>query len=695
MASSGAGSNAAAVSASIAHEDSQASEELTAFVEQVLKQMVGCFDAVDEMGSRIGELEKSVNELVQETLPDEELASDATATATAKALLSARSRTHATATFSNQNSLPRLPIPTLAETAERYLNSCKPLLTEEELAKTTAAVKEFIKPGGYGEVLQARLHELDKVAPRFQNSWLEDIWLKKAYLEWRDPSMINVNWWCQFRDHPEHPEALVKTAPLRGQITKFQTDRAAGFVHRLLQYKVKLDREELAPEYMKDKPLCMNQYRNQFGVTRVPGRTCDEIHSTFPAKATHIIVLVRDQIYKVDVLSSKGEILPIPTISKTLEAIAADSLVSECQPAVGVLTAGHRDTWFEAYDHLMKEKTNVATFDTIKDALFAVCLDDSVVSFNVDDTHQQIFHNYNAHNRWFDKSIQLVVMPNGRAGVNGEHTPSDAVIPGNIMTDIVEGEKNPVPSGAAAVSVPFAKLKWQVDGKVQSLMQKAQKEAQALIDDTESVLLHTDVYGSQFLKEKAKASPDAFVQVAMQTTWARLHKVPTAVYESASTRLFKHGRTETGRSLTVDTWRFASNFDKADPSTLRDLFVAAIKSQSDYMRAATFGKGVDRHLLGLRTLIQEGEKDKATLFNDPAYIKSMYFKLSSSNMSPGSHFYGGFGPVVPEGYGINYAIGKTNLKFSISAKRSCEETKPPLFRDTLQKTLEDMGKFFK
>lgn len=49
--------------------------------------------------------------------------------------------------------------------------------------------------------------------------------------------------------------------------------------------------------------------------------------------------------------------------------------------------------------------------------------------------------------------------------------------------------------------------------------------------------------------------------MALQLAWARLHKEPTAVYETASARFFKHGRTETCRSLTSETWEFASNFD--------------------------------------------------------------------------------------------------------------------------------------
>lgn len=58
-------------------------------------------------------------------------------------------------------------------------------------------------------------------------------------------------------------------------------------------------------------------------------------------------------------------------------------------------------------------------------------------------------------------------------------------------------------------------------------------------------------------------------------------------------------------------------------------------------------------------------------------------------MSPGKYFYGGFGPVVPEGYGVNYAIDKDSLKFSISAKKQTKITCFD-FRTRLEQTLIDM-----
>jgi hypothetical protein len=109
--------------------------------------------------------------------------------------------------------------------------------------------------------------------------------------------LINVNWWCQFRDHPN---GLV-APPSNGIITDMQLERASGIISSLLDFKALLVSNQIPAEYMRDAPLCMNQYKNQFGVSRVPGNGADTIRNEYPPKASHIVVLCRDQIYKLDV----------------------------------------------------------------------------------------------------------------------------------------------------------------------------------------------------------------------------------------------------------------------------------------------------------------------------------------------------------------------------------------------------------
>lgn len=58
-------------------------------------------------------------------------------------------------TFAGQDSLPKLPIPELESTCNKYLAALKPLQNPREHADTKAAVQEFLK--GEGPYLQETL----------------------------------------------------------------------------------------------------------------------------------------------------------------------------------------------------------------------------------------------------------------------------------------------------------------------------------------------------------------------------------------------------------------------------------------------------------------------------------------------------------------------------------------------------------
>jgi carnitine O-acetyltransferase len=512
---------------------------------------------------------------------------------------------------------------------------------------------------------------------------LDKLWLDKAYLSYREPSFLNVNWFMMLKDPPY---GLTHPLPLQGTYTQHQIRRAATLIAGFLDMHTRINTETLDVEISRDKPLCMHQYKLQFGASRIACPGVDEIVTQWPCTSKHIVVMLRDQMFAVDVLDKHNQRASIGQIIQQLNTVVAMMDKVTLQPAVGLLTTEHRDTWGNLRPRL--ETHNHVTLDTIDAALFAVCLDDHSAPLDWDSSHLDVFHSKNGRNRWFDKSIQLVVANNGRAGVNGEHSPADALVAGNIFIHglrVEEASEKEVDSGL--LDAP-QHLSWSVDSSTLSAIQSAEHHANQLVNRLDSLLLHYNEYGSEFMKRKG-FSPDAYVQMAMQLAYYRHKGQSCATYESASTRAFLRGRTETVRVCSSSSLAF-TQAAVSKSSDVTSKLQAATADHMAYMQAASSGHGVDRHLLGLRTRIaSDQEHAQAAIFQDPAFQKSSYYQLSTSNLSPGMGYFAGFAPVVPDGYGLNYCIGKDGVKFSVSTWTS-PTTSAHSFRTCVKNAMDDM-----
>ncbi|KAG1052324.1 hypothetical protein G6F43_005523 [Rhizopus delemar] len=572
-------------------------------------------------------------------------------------------RSYATqpSTFSNQASLPRLPIPDLQQTSARYKRTLLPLLSTSDYQAYADKIDRFFRPNGLAETLQARLVQLDRQEAEQGVNWLDRLWLQKAYLEYRAPTLINVNWWNQLRDFELGPGAP------DGQVTEVQLKRSAGMIAGLMDYSNRLNAEQIGPDVSRSGPFCMHQLKKMFGTSRIAASGCDRVVSQWPCLARHISVIYKDQVFSVQVIGAHGETVSVKQIEHQLRQVVqqVDSMSPEQrQPPVGLLTTEHRDTWGPIREQMETVGVNAQSFKAIDESLFVFCLDDYSSPSDLDLSHRNIFHGRNGRNRWFDKALQFIVENSGRAGLNGEHSPADAVIPSRIVDDVLSRE--PIQTEAAPVHLaPPKPLRWEVSGQVQQAIRTAEENASKLIQDLDSVLLHYHSYGSNLMK-KAQVSPDGWLQMAFQLAYYRQYGQPCPTYESASTRKFLTGRTETVRTCSVESVAFTKAWDDKEikMADKLNLFQKAIANHLEYMKAASNGQGVDRHLLGLRCQMtaEEATSEDAGIYQDPAYWGSQYWLLSTSNTSPGDWAWGGFGAVVPEGYGINYAIGKERFQ---------------------------------
>jgi len=137
-------------------------------------------------------------------------------------------------------------------------------------------------------------------------------------------------------------------------------------------------------------------------------------------------------------------------------------------------------------------------------------------------------------------------------------------------------------------------------------------------------------WGKETVKTRARCSPDALVQMALQLAARRYFGRPVLTYESASTRRFHLGRTDTIRSCSTEAVNFVnaallrlqlwkqnerstgpSDDNLAEPSisrrgashptinTVRKLFQDACKRHKQLSTEAGLGQGVDRHMMSL------------------------------------------------------------------------------------------------
>ncbi|KAJ2640693.1 Carnitine O-acetyltransferase mitochondrial, partial [Coemansia sp. RSA 1287] len=88
------------------------------------------------------------------------------------------------ALFAQQEQLPKLPVPDLESTLQKYVESLKPVLSESEYKHSAHVVAEFGQ-SAQAQELQRRLKA--RTAEPGRASWLEEWWNDLSYMGYRDP----------------------------------------------------------------------------------------------------------------------------------------------------------------------------------------------------------------------------------------------------------------------------------------------------------------------------------------------------------------------------------------------------------------------------------------------------------------------------------------------------------------------------
>ncbi|CAK8691317.1 unnamed protein product [Clavelina lepadiformis] len=563
--------------------------------------------------------------------------------------------------FALQEYLPKYPLPKLEETCKRTLSMVKPLVNEKEYATIQEAIDELKQNEG------PKLQKILEKRYKTEENWLSELWDKYVYLAGRKAIPIHSNF------------VILGDAKFRQFCpVSHQLSQAANHIRYAMEYKERVETGTLRNMMIQNiVPICCHRYNYVCSTTRIPQEDVDDLKTFRGTK--HIVVFCKGSMYRLDIYSidvAGNESLLTPReIQSKLEDIVKDA--SKRKAAAGtsqivnpsIFTTTDRTRWAKLRKSMQTEEENATSLNAVETSAFCVALDDETPKNLSEEFH--LYMTGNGYNRWFDKSLTMIFASNGEMGLNIEHTSAEATLPARLWEFVYYHSKydangNAMHQGLQHTNLPVAEyLSWNLDDYSSDIADIKDKW-EGLVKDFDGYVFFANK-GKNFIK-KLRVSPDGYIQMALQLAFYRCHTETPKTYETAATRFFKLGRTETIRSVSEHSVQFTKTFDDpAVPSKTKvDHLKAAIKHQTLYKYDAMNGQAVDRHLLGLYlagkfsgfipklfTLKPFCEADRLSTSQGPRRYDPIISRKVADKTDPVG---GGFGAQRPDGYGVSYFL---------------------------------------
>ncbi|CAF4590901.1 unnamed protein product [Rotaria sp. Silwood1] len=585
-----------------------------------------------------------------------------------------------------QYSLPRLPIPKLELTCERYLTALKPILNNDEKSfeLTRQLVDDFRM--GDGKRLDAQLRQKNR-ANRY-TSYISKPWFE-MYLKSRLPLILNFNYFLVLTDDQQQLTPAARITNYIVSSVRFMNSLRSNWldpeIYHLDPTKTNTDRFRKYLRYIpkfvsfygaalqKAYPLDMSQYHRLFNSTRIPKTDCDLL-VTNNDNVRHIIILKKGHYYKVNILEKNGQLLPAEKIASMMKYLCEDLNEEENKYPLGYFTADKRDRWALIREQIEAiSEHNKQMFKEIDSAIMLVCLDDddpSKLNKSLSKVQrvQYVSGKYlcnNALNRWYDKSFNMIMLTDGTLGLHCEHAWGDGVALLRFCNDIHKdvNEHGKINSSnyqliKSSTHDCIEKLEFNLNDKLINEYHISKNNYDEFISKLNINIYQESVLGKSLLKKSA-LSPDAIMQLGIQMSYYKLYHRFVSTYESCSTAVYKHGRTETIRPITNETKNFIETLTKSNDKKLKKaLLKKCSEKHQQLIKEAATGEGFDRHLFALKYLqqIENQENHLHPIYTDKSYQLMNHNVLSTSTVVSKHIAAGGFGPVVNDGFGIGYLI---------------------------------------
>lgn len=116
----------------------------------------------------------------------------------------------------------------------------------------------------------------------------------------------------------------------------------------------------------------------------------------------------------------------------------------------------------------------------------------------------------------------------------------------------------------------------------------------------------------------------------------------------------------------------------------------AVDGHRQFTNLALQGRGVDRHLLGLKLMAIENKKPIPAFFSTPGWLKSSYFRVATSQVATGNKAFMCYGPSTPNGYACCYNPRKDDMFLCCGSWHSDCFTSANAFSQSLAEALSEM-----
>uniref|UniRef100_UPI00358E1E28 carnitine O-palmitoyltransferase 1, liver isoform-like isoform X2 n=1 Tax=Myxine glutinosa TaxID=7769 RepID=UPI00358E1E28 len=588
--------------------------------------------------------------------------------------------------------LPSPPVPSLQSTLSQYESHVRAIGGADEMKRVQNLCRTFQKKPG--RTLQLFLQLKSFVCENYVSEEIERTLLKS-----RKPLLAGSTYF------------LGDALPTQ---TANQAARAANLVHATLLFRKSVRQGDMQPVLLQGViPTCCKQFSHLFDACRVPGTEQGNFYKLWTTRGD-LVLPPSDLQWQISwILSSCSQRSTLPP-----------------EACLAALTTGPRPVWAETRSLFLSAGRNKISSSALEKAAFVLLLDsgyhaieeyhgngngnlycngrsdyhDNISCNNMGgyqsgsgekcqlESNQKEMSRFGRHlmlgmDRWFDKSLSIIVLPTGAAGLLAECSLVDPAVASHFWRDVLTKElclgytaAGDCQGDATLTVTPPHLFEWNIPFECHRRAAGSLSWARSLARNTELLML--PVHDLDFGRQDAGFTN---TQLALQLASFRDRGKFCASADVTPSRLCSGGRSDLVWTISKETCDFVLAMENPDvPLKVRHALmqVAGVEIQTRRHQARV-GLSPSSHLLVLagaakimgarHPLLQE--------------VSSQDWGLLTIQLET----MGGFGPLCADGYTVCYTPSASLQMFCITCSRTSPHTDSWRFGGHLFMALHDIA----